>query len=86
MALFRSMTRADYFDIIQNGWKAGGDTGDKGAKWFAKNFDNAVDWGKIMGHGSDSKFYVISFDVDDSVAKGAFKVDLSDVIGTARAI
>nr|WP_272944497.1 RHS repeat-associated core domain-containing protein [Gilliamella apicola] len=86
MELFRSMIRAEYFDIIQNGWKAGGDTGGMWAKWFAESFDNAVEWGKTMGHGSDSKFYVVSFDVDDAVAKGAYKVDHLDGIGLARAI
>ncbi|OCG65508.1 hypothetical protein A9G48_10690 [Gilliamella sp. wkB18] len=86
MELFRSMIRAEYFDIIQNGWKAGGDTGGMWAKWFAESFDNAVEWGKTMGHGSDSKFYVVFFDVDDVVAKGAYKVDHLDGIGLARAI
>ena len=26
MELFRSMTRAEYFDILENGWRMGGDS------------------------------------------------------------
>ncbi len=83
MDLFRSMAREEFFDIKQNGWNG---KENMGSKWFAESFENAVKWGDTMGHGADSKFYVVKFEVDDAVADGAYKVKNLDGIGDARAI
>ncbi|WP_159295626.1 RHS repeat domain-containing protein [Tenacibaculum maritimum] len=83
MELFRSMSRSEYFDIKKNGWNG---RENMGSKWFAESYDDAVKWGHTMGHGDDSKFYVVKFDVDDTVADKAYKVKGLDGIGNARAI
>ena len=53
-------------------------------KWFAESFDDAVEWGQTMGHGSDPKFYVVRVEVPDDVAEAAFKRQNLDNIGNAR--
>ena len=83
MELFRSMSREEFFDIKQNGWRG---KENMGSKWFAESYDDAVKWGNTMGHGKDSKFYVVKFEVDDAVADNAYKVKNLDGIGNARAI
>jgi RHS repeat-associated protein len=84
MELFRSMSREEYFDIQQNGWDG---KNNMESKWFAESYDDAVEWGHQMGHGSDSKFYVVGFEVDDDIAAKAFIAgDNHDGIGKARAI
>jgi len=85
MKLFRSMTRNEYFDIKNNGWDG---KENMGSKWFAESYDNAIEWGDKMGHGNDSKFYVVGFEVDDKIASNAYipDTDRYDGIGRARAI
>lgn len=53
-------------------------------KWFAENFDDAVNWGKTMGHGADAKFYVVKVEVPDDIANSAFRHTNLDGIGDAR--
>jgi hypothetical protein len=58
-----------------------------GSKWFAESYDDAVEWGHTMGHGDDSKFYVVGFEIDDDIAKSSYIAgDNHDGIGKARAI
>jgi RHS repeat-associated protein len=83
MELFRSMSRDEYFDIKQNGWDGGSNMG---SKWFAESYDDAVEFGHTLGHGSDSKFYVVGFEIDDAIANDAYKVKGLDGIGDSRAI
>ncbi|GEM53938.1 hypothetical protein B0A58_03910 [Flavobacterium branchiophilum NBRC 15030 = ATCC 35035] len=84
MELFRSMSREEFFDIKNNGWDG---KGNMYSKWFAESYDDAVKWGHTMGHGTDSKFYVVGFEIDDDIAKNAFIAgDKHDGIGRARAI
>jgi RHS repeat-associated protein len=87
MELFRSMTRTEYYDIIRNGWLS---REHMMAKWFADSYEAAVKFGHALGHdaGSDTKFYVVGFEIDDAVAT-AEDVLISpdqDRIGDARAI
>ncbi|MBF7093090.1 type IV secretion protein Rhs [Flavobacterium sp. ALJ2] len=84
MELFRSMTREEFFDIKNHGWRGGENMS---GKWFAESYEDAVTWGHKMGHGSDSKFYVVGFEIDDDIAKNAFMpsdYDNYDGIGKAR--
>ncbi|RVU91056.1 RHS repeat-associated core domain-containing protein [Flavobacterium columnare] len=84
MELFRSMSREEFFDIKNNGWDG---KGNMYSKWFAESYEDAVKWGHTMGHGNDSKFYVVGFEIDDDIAKNAFIAgDNHDGIGRARAI
>jgi len=82
--IFRSMSRAEYFDIQQNGWNSG--TNGLNSKWFAESYEDAVDFGHTLGHGSDSKFYVVGFEVDDAIVADAHQVKNLDDIGDAVAI
>jgi len=61
---FRSMSRSEYFDIHDNGWR--GIDGTMDFKWFANDFDSAATWGQAMGHAGD-KFYVVGFDIPDNI-------------------
>lgn len=49
MELFRTMTRAEYFDTLENGWRMGGDSGGMMAKWFAESYEDAVEFGHKLG-------------------------------------
>lgn len=53
-------------------------------KWFAESFEDAAEWGHKMGHGSDSKFYVVRVEVPDDVADVALRRQNLDNIGNAR--
>lgn len=88
MELFRTMTRAEYFDTLENGWCMGGDSGGMMAKWFAENYEDAVEFGHKLGHlDGDSKFCVVGFEIDDDIAKKACIADSDlDGIGKSRAI
>ena len=81
--VFRSMSRAEYFDIKHNGWNS---YGQMESKWFANSYDDAVAFGHRLGHGTDSKFYVVGFEIDDEILSGAYKVKNLDAIGDALAI
>jgi RHS repeat-associated protein len=81
--LFRSMSRAEYYDIKANGWKEGGGATMSG-KWFAESAEHATQWGYTMGHGTDTKFYVVKVEVPDHIADAAFKNPHLDGIGAAR--
>ncbi len=81
LKLFRTMSGTEHVDAIYNGEKAGGDTVRMDAKRLAESFT-----GWLNGVGSVSKFYVVSFDVDDAVAKVAYKEGHLDEIGYVRAI
>ena len=39
-SFFRSMSRAEFYDILENGWRAGANSMDK--KWFAESFEDAA--------------------------------------------
>ena len=80
--LYRSMSRAEYYDIKANGWKPGG--GSMEGKWFAESYETAHTWGQTMKHGTDAKFYVVKVHVPDNVAEAAFKHANLDGIGDAR--
>ena len=56
------------------------------SKWFANSYDDAVAFGHRLGHGTDSKFYVVGFEIDDEILSGARKVKNLDAIGDALAI
>ena len=56
------------------------------SKWFANSYDDAVAFGHRLGHGTDSKFYVVGFEIDDEILSGAYKVKNLDAIGDALAI
>ena len=56
------------------------------SKWFANSYDDAVAFGHRLGHGTDSKFYVVEFEIDDEILSGAYKVQNLDAIGDALAI
>ena len=81
--VFRSMSRAEYFDIKHNGWNS---YGQMESKWFANSYDDAVTFGHRLGHGTDTKFYVVGFEIDDEILSGAYKVKNLDAIGDALAI
>ena len=81
--VFRSMSRAEYFDIKHNGWNS---YGQMESKWFANSYDDAVAFGHRLGHGTDSKFYIVGFEIDDEILSGAYKVKKLDAIGDALAI
>ena len=84
LELFRSVSRSEFFDMKNSGWRPNG--GSMEGKWFAENFDDAVTWGKTMGHGTDTKFYVVKVEVPDDIAEAAFKHTNLDGIGNARYI
>ena len=88
MELFRTMTRAEYFDSLENGWRMGGDSWGMMAKWFAESYEGAVEFGHKLGHlDGDSKFCVVGFEIDDDIAKKACIADYDlDGIGKSRAI
>ncbi len=81
-SFFRSMCRDEFFDIRDFGWRAS-KNGMPG-KWFADNFDHAVEFGQKMGHGSDIKFYVVEVDIPDNIVDNAYRVSGKyDNIGAA---
>ena len=84
LELFRSVSRSEFFDMKNSGWRPNG--GSMEGKWFAENFDDAVTWGRTMGHGTDTKFYVVKVEVPDDIAEAAFKHTNLDGIGNARYI
>lgn len=65
------MSRAEYFDILDFGWRAS-DNGMSG-KWFADSFEDAVTFGQKIGHGVDPKFYVLEVDIPDNIVNRAFR-------------
>ena len=81
-SFFRSMCREEFFDIVEFGWRAS-ENGMPG-KWFADCYDDAITFGQRIGHGADTKFYVIEVDIPDNIVKKAFRVsDNLDGIGAA---
>ena len=56
------------------------------SKWFANSYDDAVAFGHRLEHGTDTKFYVVGFEIDDEILSGAYKVKNLDAIGDALAI
>ena len=54
--------------------------------WFANSYDDAVAFGHRLEHGTDTKFYVVGFEIDDEILSGAYKVNKLDAIGDALAI
>lgn len=54
--------------------------------WFANSYDDAVAFGHRLRHGTDTKFYVVGFEIDDEILSGAYKVNKLDAIGDALAI
>jgi hypothetical protein len=82
MELFRSVSRSEYYDILGTGWRPSG--GSMEGKWFAESFGDAVEWGHQMGHGTDTKFYVLTVEIPDDIADSAFRSTNLDNIGDAR--
>ncbi|MGE7943698.1 hypothetical protein ACQKNB_16595 [Lysinibacillus xylanilyticus] len=80
-SFFRSMSRVEFYDILENGWRAGANSMDN--KWFAESFEDAAEWGHTMGHGADNKFYVTTVEMPDSVTDNAFRMSKLDGIGSA---
>ena len=56
------------------------------SKWFANSYDDAVAFGHRLGHETDSKFYVVEFEIDDEILSGTYKIQNLDAIGDALAI
>ena len=56
------------------------------SKWFSNVYDDTVAFGHRLGHGTDAKFYVVGFEIDDEILSGARKVKNLDAIGDALAI
>ena len=56
------------------------------SKWFTNGYDDAVAFGYRSGHGTDTKLYVVGFEIDDEILSGAYKVKNLDAIGDALAI
>ena len=56
------------------------------SKWFTNGYDDAVAFGHRSGHGTDTKLYVVGFEIDDEILSGAYKVKNLDAIGDALAI
>lgn len=78
-SFYRSMNRAEYYDIVRNGWRG---AGTMEGKWFAETYEDAVEWGQQMGH-NDSKFYVVEVDIPDDVVNKAERSSNLDGIGDA---
>ena len=70
-SFFRSMSREEFFDIQDFGWRASA-SGMSG-KWFADSYEDAIVFGQKMGHGVDTKFYVIEVDIPDYIVGNAFR-------------
>ena len=64
-SFFSSMSRAEFFDIQDVGWRAC-ENGMSG-KWFADSFEDAIIFGQRMGHGVDPKFYVVEVDILEDI-------------------
>ena len=77
------MSRDEYFDIKQNGWDG---KNNMNAKWFAESYEDAVSFGHTLGHGSDCKFYVVGFEIDDAIVADGYRVKGLDGIGDSIAI
>ena len=56
------------------------------SKWFANSYDDAVAFGHRLEHGTDTKFYIVGFEIDDEILSGAYKVKNLDAIGDVLAI
>ena len=56
------------------------------SKWLANSYDDAVTFEHRLGYGTDTKFYVFGFEIDDEILSGAYKVKKLDVIGDVLAI
>jgi len=79
---FRSMSRDEFFDILDFGWRAS-ENGMSG-KWFADSFEDAITFGQRMGHGADSKFYVLEVDIPSDIVDRAYRVSSNhDGIGAS---
>ena len=70
-SFFRSMSREEFFDIQDFGWRASA-SGMSG-KWFADSYEDAIVFGQKMGNGVDTKFYVIEVDIPDYIVDNAFR-------------
>lgn len=70
-SFFRSMSRAEFFDILDYGWRT--TKGKMETKWFADSFEDAISFGQKMGHGVDSKFYILEVDIPDNIVEKAFR-------------
>lgn len=62
MELFRSMTRAEYFDILENGWRMGGDS-----KFQVVGFEIDDDIAK--------KAFIADYDLDGIGKSRAIEID-----------
>ena len=79
-SFFRSMCREEFFDILENGWTA--PKGKMASKWFADSYEDAIKFGQRMGHGADSKFYVVEVDIPENIVKKSYRVSGNhDTIG-----
>ena len=70
-SFFRSMSREEFFDIQDFGWRASA-SGMSG-KWFADSYEDAIVFGQKMGNGVDTKFYVIEVDIPDYIVDNEFR-------------
>ena len=64
----------------------GNSYGQMESKWFANSYDDAVAFEHRLGYGTDTKFYVVRFEIDDEILSGAYKVKKLDAIGDVLSI
>ena len=50
------------------------------------NSYDAVAFEHRLGYGTDTKFYVVGFEIDDKILSGAYKVKNLDAIGDVLSI
>lgn len=81
MRLFRSMCQAEYEALTKSGAFQTTPEAMEG-KWFAETFEDAVQWGRMLGHKGD--FWVVEIDLDENMAAGLFHLEFLDGIGPAR--
>ncbi len=81
MVLYRSMSELEYKKLLSE--KVWSSNGTMEGNWFAESYENAVKWGRQMGHGGE-KFQVIQVTVPDDIAKKMHYDAKLDNIGPAR--
>jgi len=75
------MSQAEYENLTESGTFQSIPEAMEG-KWFAESFEDAVTWGKMLGHKGD--FWVVEIDLAENMATDLFQLDYLDGIGPAR--